>query len=944
MEQERRVAPGLDAVMAFLGEAAQRVHTDPLTNSVFALAQSMFLDLEEGHTSLEELGELIDRTHLELARDRAARLRDRHGYLSDPDPWICIREKLEAAASAGFESFSRYASQPLGGVVFTAHPTFAISPRLRAAIASQAQGPSALACEELAAAVSDDPCAWNSAITLEAEHEEVQRALANAATAQKRYAQLIYDVARQYFPASWRHIRAGLPTLASWVGYDLDGRTDISWSKSFSLRLSEKARQLAYYAGAVREIISESDPCGLVLLAEKLEVAAHAARRQSEAFSENLGDPQMLVAASYSLQDKSCLKDSSQILCALDEAIRLSADDDQAFDLLVLRAQAELLSLGTAHIHLRVNAAQISAVIEQELNLETDDQSSGRLALAALARRAASPDPVGSGLGDVFLEKSTARRQFMLCMQIFKHIDNSSPIRFLIAESENPATVMGALYLARHYKVEHQLDISPLFETPEALESGGRFIERLLDEEEFRKYLARRGYLSVQLGFSDSGRFIGQVAANMAVERIHNVILRALAERMPGIGLRLFNTHGESMGRGAWPGGIRQRFDHLLSPWTRMNAARLGVPVIHEVSFQGGDGYLHFAGPKLAESSLVHWCSHVLDDPEPQVRDDPFYTDTDLVWDFYRGLRRWHERLFANPDYERLLSDFSPGLIVVAGSRQNRRPEAGAGGGVRKLRAIPQNAQLQQMAIPLNTACGIGSALMRETERLADLVNRSRRMRNLLEAAWRARSLTSLPVLRSYGQVYDPDTWIAHARYPGGRSSERAGACRVVYAALRSGETTMCVSRSANILSTDLERFDALLEQLSDAPTARRRHQERATLHALHAIRQALMMRAFALVGRVPRISQRHGIDSAGIVRLVTALRIRECRDLLIQIFPAAGERDEGLSALVEARLGSAEARGYDHIHEEIIRPLTRIDSLLHRISLCLNHPYDACG
>ena len=144
----------------------------------------------------------------------------------------------------------------------------------------------------------------------------------------------------------------------------------------------------------------------------------------------------------------------------------------------------------------------------------------------------------------------TARRQFMLCAQILKHIDADTPIRFLIAECEAPATVMGAVYLARLYGVEERLDISPLFETPTAIESGGRFIERLLNEEEYRTYVTRRKRMSIQIGFSDSGRFMGQCGAELAIERLQVLFAKALAAaNLPDVEALIFNTHGESMGR-----------------------------------------------------------------------------------------------------------------------------------------------------------------------------------------------------------------------------------------------------------------------------------------------------------------------------------------------------------------------------------------------------------
>lgn len=945
MTEKQRVEPTLPAAGDYLRMQAERIHDNPLTNSVFALAQGMFADLESGATGIDEIGALVDETHLLLVQQRAERLRERHSGANPGIAWQMVSARLEAMAAGGFDAFVQQVQQNRGGVVFTAHPTFSLSPELRRAIAAQAAKPGKRGQAALKSAISEDSRSWNARITLTSEHEEAQAALAHAAAAQRHYAGLVLDIARKHFPNDWRKLRPAVPSIASWVGYDLDGRTDIHWSNSLAFRLSEKAEQLQRYQRQVAAIL-EAFPAAEALapLAEKLELAAGETALQAALFGGNLQDPETLVHAANRLTADSPgrLTDAAVILEALDAALEADAGDDGlARAILVLRAQVESLQLGTARIHLRVNAAQIAAVISRELNLDSDERSLGRLALAELSRLAGAPEPVRINFGDLFLEQSTARRQFMLCAQVLKHIDAGAPIRFLIAESENPATVMAALYLARHYGVARKLDISPLFETPEALETGGRFIERLLDEPEFELYVRRRGHLSVQLGFSDSGRFIGQVAGNMAIERIHNLILRALAPRVPGVGLLLFNTHGESFGRGAWPGSFRQRFDHLLTPWTRANAAERGIPIIHECSFQGGDGYLHFATQELAETALAHWCEHALSPPEKESLSDPFYTRTDLVWDFYRALRAWHERFFTNPDYGRLLTDFAPGFVVTAGSRQTRRPSGPAG--PRALRAISHNAELQQLGIPVNTASGIGSSLQRETERLVNLVNTSARMRSLVQLAWRARLLTSLPVLRAYASVYSPDVWIAHARSAG---ADEAAAYRSVYTVLRDGETALSVSRTANLLSTDLDRFDRLLSRLDDAPSTATRHEDRLNLHILHGLRQALMMRAFALAGRLPGISERHDTSLRDIIRLVTGLRIRECVEVLSRIFPRSQDRQRLLSALDETGATDVAAAqyGYDDIHMTIIDPLNEIDRLLHRISLALNHPYDAYG
>ena len=72
----------------------------------------------------------------------------------------------------------------------------------------------------------------------------------------------------------------------------------------------------------------------------------------------------------------------------------------------------------------------------------------------------------------------------------------------------------------------------------------------------------------------------------------------------------IFNTHGESMGRGAHPESMADRLSWPLSPWARRRFVRAGIRLEPEVSFQGGDGYLFFGTPELALATRsVPWAS-----------------------------------------------------------------------------------------------------------------------------------------------------------------------------------------------------------------------------------------------------------------------------------------------------------------------------------------------
>ncbi|MEL7547788.1 MAG: phosphoenolpyruvate carboxylase [Pseudomonadota bacterium] len=918
-----------------LRTGAARIAEDPMTNSVFGLARSTFSALEAGGKDLTSVEALIDEIHIGIADSRAAFLRDQHFGCDTEACWGAVETHLKALANRGWAAFRDAVETPNGGVVFTGHPTFALPQTARAALAAHAETPTPATRQNLADRLAADGRPWSASITLASEHAEVQSVLENAQIAMRSYATRVYAFAETAFPDTWQDLRVSLPTLASWVGYDLDGRTDIDWWQSVALRLSEKAAQLARYAERVDEI-----DCGEAgtELAEKLRKAAALSAEEADLFAEDLSEQTALVAAVTRITEKheGRITDARAIIAAIDEMLR-SASDGLVAPLLVLRSEVEALQLGTARVHLRVNATQVRAVINRDLGLETEDRDLGRLALQRLSEKASEHDIKRASFADLFLEQSTARRQILMSALWLEHIDAGSPIRFLIAEAENPATVMGALYLARQFGIEDRLDISPLFETPEALETGGRFIERLLQEPAFHDYLKKRGYLSIQLGFSDAGRFIGQVAADMAIERIHNLIARALAKFDPSLGLLIFNTHGESMGRGAWPGSFAQRFDHVLTCWTRTQARQRGLRLRHEVSFQGGDGFLHFATPALAETAYGAYCAHLLSDPD-ECETDPFYTETGFTWDSYRALRRWHERLFDNPDYANLLSDFATNFLVRAGSRQRRR--AGGPKGPRSLRAISHNATLQQLGVPVNTAAGLGSAVRRETERLISLLNRSPRMRSLLELALKARVSTSVPALRAYAQIYDPSFWVAVSRTA---ETESAVTYRRVYYRLSDRDTSESIRRIADRFSIDLGKFDRLLSELTEAPSAEERHEGRLDLHVLHALRQAMMMHALALAGRLPSLSRRHDTGPVDLLGLILEMRIGEAAELLAKAFPRSTLANETLRAL-GGTPNEDLARGYDDIHLKIIDPLRRIDGLMHKTTLAIGNAYKAYG
>jgi phosphoenolpyruvate carboxylase len=109
--------------------------------------------------------------------------------------------------------------------VFTAHPTFLLTPAQSEAVA--------------AAASSDAPVdagvcvvpAERPAVTLAHEHEQAMAAIAHAQDARDAIVARLLAHAQREWPEEWTAF-APLPfRFASWVGYDMDGRTDIGWAQ-----------------------------------------------------------------------------------------------------------------------------------------------------------------------------------------------------------------------------------------------------------------------------------------------------------------------------------------------------------------------------------------------------------------------------------------------------------------------------------------------------------------------------------------------------------------------------------------------------------------------------------------------------------------------------------------------------------------------------------------
>ncbi len=913
---------------ARLQELHRNTAETPLFNPVFQLGLELSRRIESEALDLDGVANLVAELECDGLLARAARLNRLVAPLQGN------ASRLNALADgADFAAFAAKWRHPLVHVVFTAHPTFLLT-----ALQSQAVAAAATSGEIAAQTACIAPHQRDS-ITLDSEHDAAMTAIARAQSARDRINALLLVEARRRFPEDWRLLAPVPLRFASWVGYDMDGRTDIKWSTSLRYRLSEKAERLAGYAAMLRAAAPDA--------AERLTRAGQRAADMAALFAQDLSDPAALSAAADTLTadhpDK--LTSLSGVITELErEAAR--ADDASAQALLVAAAAMRADGLGMSWIHFRVNSSQLQNAIRRRIDPDGKLDLASQAALVRMRELLAEAKPLRSNFAALAIENSTAVRQFLAMAQILAHVDSDAPIRMLVAECEEPTTVLAALYFARLFGIADKVDVSPLFETESALEHGGRFLDALLAEESYRDYARTRGRVSIQTGFSDAGRFVGQIPAALAIERLQGRLSDSMAANgLTDVAALIFNTHGESMGRGAHPSSFPDRVEWPLSPWARRRFARAGIRLEPEVSFQGGDGYLFFGTPELALATLTRLAEAAPAHTDPDARADPFYRRTDLSLDFYRAMRRFQAAQLSSRTYPRAVTAFGLGLLNDTGSRKSRRQSDLAADremSLRQIRAIPHNAVLQQLGYPVNVIAGFGTAADGNYEAIAGLLRESARGRQLVRLVRAANALASIKTVAAFGELFNSAYW-ASRPYRGdeGRISD---ACLALAEYLTTDDRTGVFRRLASRLRVDALKLHRLLDLIPDEAPLEDREHTRRMLGVLQALRLALLQHMFIKAVSVPQFSRANDISREDVLEMVFTLRIDEALAQLRRAFPVSFPQMEDFSVREPSDYPDEAAVGYEAIHRDFIEPIERAYGLSLRIGTAIANVFGAHG
>lgn len=909
----------------------QRTIESPLFNPVFQLSLELSRELEAGNLPLGEVTELVAELECESLQSRANRL----VHLLDPVDPQANRRLLQELASRPdtFEGFAGRWAHPLFHIVFTAHPTFLLTPAQSDAVAMAATSGNV---SEGTVCVADPS---RPAITLDFEHDEAMAALARAQAARDEINALLFEQAAQRWPESWRQLRPMPFRFATWVGYDMDGRTDISWSTSIRYRLKEKGLRLASYADRLAAV----DP-GSAVLGTLRAALAHTGDMEA-LFAQDLSDPATLSAAANRLTAEAPgrLTSLGNVIEQVEAAAK-EADDARARALLTLAAAMRCDGLGMGGIHFRANSSQLHNAIRRRIDPEGRIDLASGTALNRIRELIDKVKPLRSNFAALAIESTTAVRQFLAMAQILHHIDADAPIRMLIAECEDPQTVLAALYFARLLGIDDKVDVSPLFETESAMEHGERFLDALFNEPEYRAYARLRGRVSIQTGFSDAGRFVGQIPAALAIERLQGRMAHKMEEYgLTDVAALIFNTHGESMGRGSHPSGMDDRLTWPMSLWARQQFAHAGIRTELEASFQGGDGYLFFRRPELALATLTRIAAHELQDLPDEP--DPFYIRTDISLDFYRGIRNAQRGYMASRTYARSVTAFGLGLLNETGSRKSRRQSdlaADRDMSLRQIRAIPHNAILQQLGYPVNVIAGVGTSAVASIEPVAELLANSHRGRQLVRMLRAADRLGSIKSAAAYGELFNSAFWASRPY----RGTERhlEPACLALADQLTTDDRNSGFRTMTSRLRVDAVKLHRLLERIPDEGEAAGREELRRSLGALQALRLALMQHIFLKAVQIPPFSRSNDVSREDVLQMIFSLRIEDALAQLRRAYPVAAPSIGDFAMDEPADYPDDTEQPYAAVRNLYVEPIAEAYELILRIGASIANHFGAHG
>jgi len=311
------------------------------------------------------------------------------------------------------------------------------------------------------------------------------------------------------------------------------------------------------------------------------------------------------------------------------------------------------------------------------------------------------------------LSASTRRvlEEFLALKEIQARDGGAAAHRYILSMTACVADVWDVLLLGREAglvelrkgELRSSFDVIPLFETLDDLEAGPGIMQELFRDPLYRRILkSRKQFQEVMLGYSDSVKDGGYVAANWALFRAQKR-LASVAEKY-GVRLSLFHGKGGTIDRGGGQSHRSIEAQPFAAPGGRLRITEQGEVIS-----------LKYANPAIAERNLEQLVTAVLHAHLLHFRG--FEVEQIPEWEKYAqeladsSRACYRELVYETPGFVSYFRQATPiDLIerIRLGSRPSRRFQTGNLG---DLRAIPWVFAWTQSRHLIPAWYGLGYAL-----------------------------------------------------------------------------------------------------------------------------------------------------------------------------------------------------------------------------------------
>jgi phosphoenolpyruvate carboxylase len=318
--------------------------------------------------------------------------------------------------------------------------------------------------------------------------------------------------------------------------------------------------------------------------------------------------------------------------------------------------------------------------------------------------------------------------------------------RYVISHGESASDVLEVLILAREAGFA-QIDVSPLFETPDDLEHCPEVMRALLSSPVYRANLGDR-VQEVMVGYSDSNKDAGFLAANWALYEAQEALAKLFAEF--DVPYRFFHGRGTSIGRG---GGPAARGILAQPPGTIGRGLR--------ITEQGEALADKYASPALAKRNLEQLLFGLLTAAAQPAHDLP-QAWRDAMTLAATASRNTYRDLVYHPDFLEFFEAVTPineiANLKIA-SRPVRRPGKPT---LDNLRAIPWVMSWTQSRVNVPGWYGLGAGLAALEQQESGLSQRLYRewgfFRSLIDNAQMSLAKTDTSIFQRYASLADNQT------------------------------------------------------------------------------------------------------------------------------------------------------------------------------------------